>query len=210
MIEKWRESLDSGGNFGALLTDLSKAFDCLPHDLLIAKLHAYGLDMPSLKLLHSYLTKRRQRVKINNTYSSWSEILFGVPQGSILGPLLFNIFLCDLFLFVPDIGIANYADDNTPHATNKHLETVLKDLEQGSDTLLKWFTDNLLKANPEKYHLLVSEKPLGIIIGSKLLFDGHVKSQCKKASQKLNALSRVAYQLDFNQRKLLLNAFGCK
>ena len=156
MIEKWRESLDSGGNFGALLTDLSKAFDCLPHDLLIAKFHAYGIDMPSLKLLHSSLTKRRQRVKINNTCSSWSEILFGVPQGCILGPLLFNIFLCDLFLFVPDISIANYADDNTPHATNKHLDTVLKDLEQGSDTLLKWFIDYLLKANPKKYHLLVS------------------------------------------------------
>ena len=124
VIEKWRESLDSGGNFGALSTDLSKAFDCLPHDLLITKLHAYRLDMPSLKLLHSYLTKRRQRVKIDNTYRSWSETLFGVPQGSILGPLLFSI-LCDLFLFVPDIGIANYADDNTPHATNNHLETIL-------------------------------------------------------------------------------------
>ena len=157
MIEKWRESLDSGGNFGALLTDLSKAFDCLPHDLLIAKLHAYGLDMASLKLLHSYLTKRRQRVKINNTYSSWSEILFGVPQGSILGPLLFNIFLCDLFLFVPDIGIANYADDNTLHATIKHLETVLKDLEQGSGTLLEWFTDNLIKANPESITSLLAQ-----------------------------------------------------
>ena len=139
-------TLDSDGNFGALLTDLSKAFHCLPHDLFIAKLHAHGLDMASLKPLHSYLTKRRQRVKINNTYSSWSEILFGVPQGSILGRLLFNIFLCDLFLFVPDIGIANYAYDNTPHATNK----------QRSDTLLKCFADNLLIENPEKYHLLVS------------------------------------------------------
>ena len=119
-------------------------------------IHQYRLDMPSLKRLHSYLTKRRQRVKINDTYSSWSEILFGVRQGSILGPFLFNIFLCDLFLFVLDIGIANYADNNTLHATSKHLETVLKDLEQRSDTLLKWFTDNLLKANPEKYHLLVS------------------------------------------------------
>ena len=92
MIEKWRDSFDSGGNFGALLTDLSKAFDCLSYNSLLAKLHAYGLGIPSLKLLHSYLIKRRQRVKINNTDNSWSEILVGVPQGFILGPLLFNIF----------------------------------------------------------------------------------------------------------------------
>ena len=76
MIEKWRESLDQGGAYGALLTDLSKAFDCLPHELIIAKLYAYGVDMPSLKLINSYLSKRRQRIKINDVYSSWSEILF--------------------------------------------------------------------------------------------------------------------------------------
>ena len=77
-------------------------------------------------------------------------------KGLFLDHFYLIFFLYDLFLFVSDIGIANYADDNTPHATNKHLETLLKNLEQGSDTLLKWFTDNLLKANPEKYHLLVS------------------------------------------------------
>ena len=155
MIKKWRNFLDTGGALGALLTDLSKAFDCLPDELQIAKHHAQGVDIPSLKLLHSYLTKRKQRVILNGTHSSWSEILFGVPQASILEPLLFNIFLCDLFQFFPDVDIANYADGNTPHSSNINLNKVLHNLENISNTLFKWFTDNLLKANTEKSHLLL-------------------------------------------------------
>ena len=97
LIEKWKKSVDNGGAFGALLTGLSKAFDFLSHELLIVKLHAYGFDKRSLVLIYNKLSSRKQRVTVNDSYSSWSEILFGVPKGSILGPLLFNIFLCDMF-----------------------------------------------------------------------------------------------------------------
>ena len=141
---------------GALLTDHSKAFQCLPNELLIAKLHAYGVEITSLKLWHSCLTKRKQRVKLNGTYNSWSEIIFGVLQNSILGPLLFNIFLCDLFQYFPDLDITNYTDNNTSHSTNINLNKVLHDPEKMANTLFKWFTDNLLKADPEKSHNLTN------------------------------------------------------
>ena len=102
MLEKWKNAVDKGKIFGALLTDLSKAFDSLSHDLLMAKLNAYGFSLPALKLVHSYLSSRKQRTKINNACSSWEETLFGEPQGSILGLTLFNVFLSDLFLVLKD------------------------------------------------------------------------------------------------------------
>ena len=98
MIEKWKESVDNGGAFGDLMTDLSKAFGCLHYGLLIAKLDAYGFDIKSVKLIQQYLSNKKQRVKVGNEYSSWNEIFYGIPQGSILGPLIFNIFVCDFFI----------------------------------------------------------------------------------------------------------------
>ena len=107
----------------SLLTDLSKAFDCLNHELLTAKLNAYGFTLPALRLIHDYLSNRKQRTKIDDNYSSWSEILFGVPQGSILGPLLFHIFLVDLFFEVKDIDVASYADDSTPFIVQNNIDS---------------------------------------------------------------------------------------
>ena len=92
MLEKWRSTVDNKNTFGALLTDLSKVFDCLSHELLLAKLLAYGFSISALRPMYSYLKNRKQRTKVNSAYSFWEEILFGVPQGFILGPLLFNIY----------------------------------------------------------------------------------------------------------------------
>ena len=157
MIGKRKNAVDNGKVFGNLQTDLSEVFDCLSHDLIIAKLNSYGFNLTALNLIHNYLTKRKQRTKINQSYSSWEDILFGVPQGSILGPILFNIFLSDLFLIVDDVDIANYADDNTIYKEHENIDDLITSLQDAAAKLFKWFSDNQMKGNTDKCHLLLSK-----------------------------------------------------
>ena len=218
--------MDCGGVFGALLTDLSKAFDCIPHDLIIAKLEAYGFQTDALNLVYDYLSNRKQRVKINETFSCWKNIEYGVPQGSILGPLLFNIHLCDLFYFLEDLDIASYADDTIIYTVKENKESVVNALEASSLPLSTWFNNNFMKANSDKSHILLScsepstalidgssiesntkEILLGITIDRDLKFDEHVNNLCKKACQKLNALVRLAPFMNVDKKRMIMKAF---
>ena len=153
MIEEWKKALSHHKVVGAMLIDLSKAFDCLPHRLLVAKLHAYGLSEKCCKLVISYLMNRKQRVKLGDTRSDWIDVLKGVPQGSILCPILFNVFINDIFYTTGNLY--NYADDNTICSYGDAVSEIKSALENATLTAMKWFKDNYMKVNPDKFRAIV-------------------------------------------------------
>ena len=188
-------------------------------------MNAYGCSLYALKLIHNYLSKIQQRTKINQSYSTWKDILFGVPQGSILGPILFNI--SDLFLVVKDVNFASYADDNTIYQLGKTVGDAINGLQVSVEKLFKWFSDNQMKGKADKCDLIMStesapelqigdsliktsscEKLLGVKIYYKLTFDEHVKSSFNKANNKLRALARAIPYMNIEKRKLLMNYFS--
>ena len=226
LLEKWKITLDKKGYAGAVLMDLSKAFDCINHELMIAKLEAYGFSREANALIYSYLKNRFQRTRINTSFSSLSELVKGVPQGSVLGPLLFNIFLNDICFFIDDI--CNFADDTTPYSCDLSIQTVLNNLERDSLLAIEWFETNFMKLNPDKCHLLIAGykhewcwvkigeekiweservKLLGVNIDRNLNFEYHIANICKKANNKLTAIARFINLLSFDKSRTLIKAF---
>ena len=125
------------------------------HDLLMAKFQAYGFDNDSLNFICYYLVDREQRIKINSSFSTWSKIGYGVPQGSILEPLLFNINAFHIFFEQKDVNFAAYADDNTPYFCDKNLELLFSKLQICTLKLFEWFSNNHIKMYSYKCHLMM-------------------------------------------------------
>ena len=189
MLEKFKESRDIGEEFGV--------FDCIDLNLLITKLSWYGVTPKSLKLIFSCLGNRTQGVKINNSYSRKSDIKYGVPQGSMLGPLLLNIEMIDLILECKDDNITSYADDTTPYSCAEVISSVISKLQRIAKKFFDWCRNNHMKANPGKCYLILSsntqreirfvntsvasslsEKLLGLTLDSELKFEEHINKIC--------------------------------
>ena len=167
--------------------------------------------MKSIAFISAYLKNRKQKTKIGSTFSECLSILFAVPQGSILGPLLFLIFIADLFYLNYDLDFPSYADDTTPYICGQDFNSIIKVLEPNVIKLFYWFRQNGLLANSGKSHLLTSpyerrslkihdsvitssssEELLGLLIDSELTFHDHITRLCSKADQNLSTLARVS------------------
>ena len=228
-VEHWKLELDNDNTVGCVMMDLSKAFDSIPHGLIIAKLAAYGLNFESCEYIRHYLQHRKQRVKIGTSRSVWLDMKRGVPQGSMTGPVLFNIFLNDFVLMLKEkCYLYNYADDNSLAYTHKDPLIVKVNLENASHLALQWFKSNFMEANPSKFQtMLLSRKKcdvqfeidgnvikptncvklLGVCLDDQLTFNEHVKSITVKCARQISAMGRLSKKLDIPCKRKILDAF---
>ncbi len=227
LCETWRKALENHQTVGMLLIDLSKAFDCLPYSLTVAKLRAYGLSQDATTLLANYLTGIAQRVKVKDAHSTWDTLRKGVPQGSILGPVIFNLFINDIYYAIKDGCIFNYADDNTAVNTGSTLADTTSKLLENCTDIMNWIHTNEMEANPSKFQVMFSDpdptakltyndtvipgqncvKLLGVHLDKKLTFSEHVSDLCRRAAYHINVLQRFKRILPCDVKLLLYKSF---
>ena len=230
LLKNWQKTLDKSGVIGTVLMDLSRAYNCLPYDLLIAKLFAYGFEDSPTSLISDYISKKCQRVKIRFAFSSYLETLRGVPQGSILGLILFNIFMNDLIFFIQETEVCNFADDITVYLCALNYKEAGHKLSNDTYIVLNWFKVNSMVANPSKFQIMFLEskidnskitfaienkeikckrevKLLGITIDEKFTFTRHIANICSLANNRLSALTRIRRFLSTEQTKCLSETY---
>ena len=219
LTEHWKLAVDSEQFIGILSTDTSKAFDFLHASLVINKLKAYDFSEESLSLMRSYFSNRQNRVKLNGVTSSWKDAVRGCPQGSSFGPLLWNIFQNDMTYIVNNASLSMYADDHQLYVKGYSVDCVEQLLTNGGHTISKWYKDNFLKGNYDKYNLMLlgsrknknedsqsinvkideqviksspDLKLLGVTLDDELSFSTHISDICKKASKRVGVLVRIS------------------
>ena len=228
MTDDWRGNLDDRKHVAAVTVDLSKAFDSVFHNLMLAKLKAYGFSEAGIELMKAYLHDRRQRVKVNGTYSNWRTVRTGVPQGSLLGPLLFNVFINDINFFIDNVSLRLCADDTTEYFADQSPMVLEFTINSELDTISNWFTSNYLTVNqaktqamtigPSKYdygfqlgdssiEVRDSLRILGVTIDAMLTYKTHIKEQLTKAYAKGSALRRIRRFLEPDVMLRLYKAF---
>ena len=222
-IEEWRKNLDDNFLVGVVLTDLSKAFDCIRHDLLIAKFSAYGLSSDSLCYIYSYLKNRKQCIQINK------QLVY--PKARFLDRFCFNISFNDFSFFIPKASVHNFADDNTVRSFAKTVRELITILQSECETAINWLHNNKMIVNPDKFQVIFldkrrsdntnieveignekisstsSVKLLGVHIDDKLNFNEHINKICKSAGNQLNALIRLKSFLGLKEKEVLVNSF---
>lgn len=221
LIEDWRAMLDKGELVAVVSMDLSKAFEVIQHNLLLAKLKAYGVGERSLALFKDYFSGRQQRVKIGDTFSSWKDVKRGVPQGSVLGPVFFNIFINDLFYSVKQGKFHAYADDHQLYSSDVYPVALENCICREVRVANKWYRSNGMIVNETKHQAIVLGKtghsfsfPLkdsldifGINIDNRLRFDNYISTICKKINGQFNVMLRFRKLISKDTLLRLYKAF---
>ena len=221
LFEDLKKSLDNKETVAVISMDLSKAFDAIPHALLLAKLKAYGLGVNASTLISSYLCGRFQRVKIGDAYSKWEKVTKGVPQGSILGPMFFNIFLNDLFYHINTIKLNAYADDEQLYDSDKDPVALEKHLKDGVNVANTWYKDNGMIVNPNKHEAIIFGKTnhvfsfavkesielFGLVMDKDLSFNEHISKICKTINNQFNVMIRFRNLIPRNITTKLYKTF---